>query len=134
MLNAETVGDLSKNYKSITIPAGKYISDTLGLGADGFEYCLEFNATDSNNEIHYGGIGYSISYTNGGSFLLDDMNYDGSGSDKLNFISLNLHDEASGIIVACDIGRIAGHNISDNLVDRIVSPLYERLIYSQNYF
>ena len=90
MLNAETVGDLSKNYKSITIPAGKYISDTLGLGADGFEYCLEFNATDSNNEIHYGGIGYSISYTNGGSFLLDDMNYDGSGSDKLNFISLNL--------------------------------------------
>lgn len=90
ILDAETIGDLFKKYKSITIPAGEYFSDTLGLGADGFEYVLEYNATDGNNEVQYAGVYDSVSYADGGSFSLNRPEYSGSDSDKLNSVALCL--------------------------------------------
>ena len=43
-----------------------------------------------------------------------------------DLITLRLHDQASGILMTGDVGGIPGHNISYDLVDRIISLLRQR--------
>lgn len=83
MFEAETVNDLLTNYGTFTIPAGEYFSDSLGLGADGFEVSLDFQA-QSNGEEQHGRIDEYLSYADGGTLYFDDSSYDGpSYDDKL---------------------------------------------------
>ena len=44
-------------------------------------------------------------------------------------ITLDLHDQAACAFVARDISRISRHNVTDNLIDRIVSLLNHRVIH-----
>ena len=58
---------------------------------------------------------------------LDENYYD----SQYNY---NFHNETSSTIIACNIGRIARHYISNNLIDWIIAFFLKSMIYYIKYF
>ncbi|MGN1341379.1 MAG: hypothetical protein ACI4WS_13890, partial [Oscillospiraceae bacterium] len=90
LFNAATIGELFSKYNGVSVPAGAYYSDTLNLGADGFEFNMFFNGKDSNDNMNFGSVNGTFAYNEGGFFSFDDISYDGADSDTLNYIALNI--------------------------------------------
>ena len=86
----KTYGDLLDAFKGADLPAGKYVGDSLGLGADGFEMNIGFMGRDgSGNE--YWGCTDTVSYRDGGFVAIDsDSYYPGSRDDTIGEINVTI--------------------------------------------
>ena len=89
--NVKTYGDLLDTFKGADLPAGKYVSDSLGLGADGFEMNIGFMCRDGNGNEYWGSTNDTVSYKDGGFLAIDSDNYySGSRDDKIGEINVTI--------------------------------------------
>ena len=52
--SAKTMGELLQTLKGVNVPAGKYFSDSLGLGVDGYEMNIGIHGRDSSGNDQWG--------------------------------------------------------------------------------
>lgn len=90
--SAKTIGELLQTLKGVNVPAGKYFSDSLGVGADGFEMNIGIHGRDSSGNDQWGWSNNTVSYADGGFIAFDDDNfyYPGSSSDTIAGIDVNI--------------------------------------------
>ena len=89
--NVKTYGDLLDTFKGADLPAGKYVSDSLGLGAGGFEMNIGFMGRDGNGNEYWGSTNDTVSYKDGGFLAIDSDNYyPGSRDDKIGEINVTI--------------------------------------------
>ena len=89
--NVKTYGDLLDMFKGADLPAGKYVSDSLGLGADGFEMNIGFMCRDGNGNEYWGSTNDTVSYKDGGFLAIDSDNYySGSRDDTIGEINVTI--------------------------------------------
>ena len=89
--NVKTYGDLLDTFKGADLPAGKYVSDSLGLGAGGFEMNIGFMGRDGNGNEYWGCTNDTVSYKDGGFLAIDSDNYyPGSRDDKIGEINVTI--------------------------------------------
>ena len=88
--SVKTYGDLLDAFKGADLPAGKYVGDSLGLGADGFEMSIGFMGRDGSGS-EYWGCTNTVSYRDGGFVAIDsDTYYPGSRGDTIGEINVTI--------------------------------------------
>ena len=90
--SAKTMGELLQTLKGVNLPAGKYFSDSLGVGADGFEMNIGIHGVDGSGNDYWGCSNNTVSYADGGFISLDsgDIFYPGTSGDTIAGIDVNI--------------------------------------------
>lgn len=88
--SVKTYGDLLDAFKGADLPAGKYVGDSLDLGADGFEMSIGFMGRDGSGSEYWGSTD-TVSYKDGGFLAIDsDSYYPGSRDDTICEINVTI--------------------------------------------
>lgn len=88
--SAKTMGELLQTLKGVNVPAGKYFSDSLGLGVDGYEMNIGIHGRDSSGNDQWGGSSKTVSYADGGFIAFDDDNFYYTGANGDTLVDINI--------------------------------------------
>ena len=98
--SAKTMGEMFHTLKGVNLPAGKYFSDSLGLGVDGYEMSIGIHGVDSSGNDQWGCSNNTVSYAD--IFLNSgDIYYPGTNDDTLVELNITIrprmeYNEAAG--------------------------------------
>ena len=88
--SAKTMGEMFQTLKGVNLPAGKYFSDSLGVGADGFEMNIGIHGVDSSGNDQWGCSNNTVSYADGGFIAFDDDNFYYTGANGDTLVDINI--------------------------------------------